>query len=327
MNILMASDENYVFLLGTSLYSLFNTNKNIDSLDVYVIADGITPSSMNKLDKMAEKFGRKLIYLAPPEMDTDIVVKGTLNISTYYRLKMTTLLPSSVDKVLYLDCDTLIRGSLSELWDINIENYLLAGVVDTTGKYARLSIELQQEDSYVNAGILLINLDRWRMEKIEEQFLAYLKEKRYSVEFNDQGIINHVCSSKMLLINPKYDFMMPYERYSRKQLLRLTQRVEFYNDIEIEEAKQNPKIVHYAGYAFNRPWFKNAKGKYVKEFISSMKKSGFYVEPKSQPDNYKYHLRSFANSLPDGLSVFVNQTIDAAYRFSEKLKELRKTSC
>lgn len=327
MNVLMASDENYVFLLGTSLHSLFNTNRNVDVLNIYIIADGITDASKHKLDKMAETFGRKLIYLVPPKMDSEIVVKGSLNISTYYRLKISTLLPDSIDKLLYLDCDTLIRGSLLELWHTNIEDYLLAGVIDTTGKYARLSIELQQEDSYINAGIMLINLKKWRKENIEEKFFEYLKDKGYSVEFNDQGIINHVCSSKTFLINPKYDFMMPYERYSRTQLLRITQRVKFYNNKEIEEAKNNPIIVHYAGYAFNRPWFKNAKGKYIGEFIFAMRQSGFYIEPKTQPNSFKFYLRNFANSLPNDLSIFMNKLIDFAYIVSIRFKELRKKNC
>lgn len=321
MNLLMVSDNNYAFLLGVSLYSLFNTNRDIEEIEAYVIADNISYDNKKKLKEIADLFNRKIIFLKPPVLDEKIVVKGTLNVSTYYRLKMASILPAGINKILYLDCDTLVRGNLNELWNTNVEDFLLAGVTDTTGKNSRLSIELDREDIYVNAGVLLINLKRWREEEVENKFLDYLKQKKYIVEFNDQGVINHICSKKTILINPKYNFMMPYERFSRKNLLRIVQRVEFYNNEEIRAAKNNPLIVHFAGYAFNRPWFKNAKGKYVNEFRMVLNNSGFEIDLKELPQNYKFLLRKFANSMPNKLNIIINRMIDDIYRKFVSMKK------
>lgn len=327
MNILMASDENYVFLLGVSLYSILDTNKKQENINVYIIADDISKDSQGKLYGLAEKYNRKIYFLKPPALSSQIIVKGTLNTSTYYRLKMASILPDSVEKVLYLDCDTLIRGDLSELWSVDIEESLLAGVTDTTGKQARSSIGLSTESHYVNAGVLLVNLKRWREENIEQRMFDYLVSQKYNVEFNDQGVINHVCSKKTHLVGPEYNFMMPYERYSRRQLLRITQRKKFYEDEQIELAKDGPKIIHFAGYAFNRPWFYGAKGKYVNEFLLKMDESGFETKLKEQPQNYKFRMRKFAGSMPDELCISANQVIDFMYRVSVKLENLRSKFC
>ena len=154
----------------------------------------------------------------------------------------------------------------------------------------------------------------------EEKFFEYLKSKNYKVEFNDQGIINHCCIGGIKLVNPKYNFMIPYDRYDRVQLIKITQKNEFYSETEIAEAKNNPVIVHFAGYAFSRPWFEGSTGRFVKEFLESSKKSGFTFTPKKQPTSIKYKTRSFANLLSDDLAIKLNQLIDNAYRVYSRIK-------
>lgn len=308
--VVMASDNNYSFLLGNALYSLFNTNSTFRSINVYIIDDNISKENKEKLKYLTHKYSRILHFLQTPQLPTEITVKGNLNISTYYRLAICSLLPETVDKVLYLDCDILVRGSLLELWNIDINEYYLAGVQDTTGKYSRISVGLEKGSGYVNAGVLLINIAMWRNIHLENSFFRYLKQRKFRVEFNDQGIINHCCNSKIKFISPKYNYMSPYDRYDRKQLMRIVQKKDFYTIADIEEAKNNPLIVHFAGYAFVRPWFNGAKGNFIDEFQNISKLSTFSFELKEQPSGLKYRTRKFADSLPDNMAIFINQIID-----------------
>lgn len=318
MNILMASDENYVFLLGISLFSLFNTNKELDEINTYIIADNISEESKRKLQTMTDGFGRYLVFLPPPLMDKDIVVKGTLNISTYYRLKMASILPEDIEKVLYLDCDTLIRGHLDEVWNLELKDNLIAGVIDTTGKFARTSIGLPIKSVYVNAGVLLVNIKKWREESIEQQCMDFLEKNNFKVEFNDQGVINRVCNDRILTLSPKYNFMPPYERYSLRNLERIVGKKDFISNDELYETKANPIIIHYAGYAFNRPWFSGSNGRYKCEFDIAAKASGFNITLKSQPKSLKYDIRKFVNRCPDAICMLLNKIIDKAYEMSRK---------
>ena len=318
--VMMASDDGYSFLLGNALYSLFDTNTEFTSITVYIIDDNISDGNKQKIQKLAEAYKRIIRFLSKPHLPSEIVMKGTLNISTYYRLAVCSLLPEKIKKILYLDCDILVRSSLTELWNMDISSVYLAGVQDTTGKNSRIAVELGYDADYVNAGVLLLNIDRMCKDGMEEKFFEYLKSKNYKVEFNDQGMINHCCIGGIKLVNPKYNFMIPYDRYDRVQLIKITQKNEFYSETEIAEAKNNPVIVHFAGYAFSRPWFEGSTGRFVKEFLESSKKSGFTFTPKKQPTSIKYKTRSFANLLSDDLAIKLNQLIDNAYRVYSRIK-------
>lgn len=319
--VIMASDDNYSFLLGSAIYSLFETNQCFNVIDIYIIDDKISNKNKKKLELVAQKYKRNLYFIQAPDLPSEIMVKGTLNISTYYRLAICSLLPEEINKVLYLDCDILIRGALKELWNISVNEYYLAGVQDTTGKYSRLSVGLEKDDVYVNAGVLLINISKLRKMHMEKVFFQYLINKNYEVEFNDQGIINHCCKGYIKIINPKYNYMIPYDRYNRRQLIKIIQKKDFYTLYEIEEAKKNPIIVHFAGYAFSRPWFSCSRGRFIEEFMKISELSGFSFVPKKQPSGIKYKVRKFANSLPDDIAINLNQFIDFVYRVYLNIKE------
>lgn len=324
MNVLLISDDNYAFLLGGCLYSLLYTNTAVKTINVYIISDHISRGSLEKIIEIGKRFDRKIIVVDPPNMSKDIVVKGTLNISTYYRLMLSSVIPDSVDKLLYLDCDVLIRGNLEDLWNTDISEYYLGGVYDTTGKYARKAVGLKRHGLYVNAGVLLINLKKWRKEKIEAKFLKYLDEQGWKVEFNDQGVINHVCSKRIKLVNPKYNFMPTYERYSWRQLKWIVNSDTFYSYENIKESKRNPLIIHFAGYAFSRPWFEGSNIKYGEEFVALLAESGITYSKRTQPNNVKYRIRRCINKMPNTVCVILNKLIDNAYVISERVKTLKK---
>ena len=317
MDILMISDDNYAFLLAASLLSIFDSNREATELRVFIISDGIKQTSKEAVEKIADQYKRELCWLPVPRLPEGIVMKGSLNISTYYRLMMLSVIPETVEKILYLDCDILVRGNVEELWETDIKDYYLAGVTDTTGKFARESVGLDRNDKYVNAGVLLINLKRWREDGIEEKFLSYLEARNWRVEFNDQGIINHVCNSGIKLVSPGYNMMPTYQRYTRKELMRFTELESFYSEEEIEEAKREPKIIHYAGYAFSRPWFKNAKGQYVEEFRVYLKKTGIDFIYRDQPSGFKYKVRRTVNGMPNSACISANKLIDKLYELKE----------
>ena len=91
-----------------------------------------------------------------------------INIATYYRLKLASLLPD-VSKIIYLDCDIIVNSDISELFDVNMDECLVAGVRDINRRMLKIN------PKYVNAGVLLLNLDMWRKENFEQKLLDYTK--------------------------------------------------------------------------------------------------------------------------------------------------------
>jgi len=314
LRVVVASDENYCFLLLNAVYTLLKHNGSFSTIVIYIIDGGLQPDSKKKIIELVDSFDREVLFLSTPHLPGDLKVMGQLNISTYYRLMLCSLLPVELEKLLYLDVDILVRGSIKELWCMDIDEYYLAGVHDTTGRYARQAVEMDANDVYVNAGVLLINLKKWREDALELKFLDYLKEKQYQVVFNDQGVINHCCSQKVKLISPTYNFMTPYDRYSAKNIDRIIQRNGVYSKDEIRIAKQDPRIVHFAGYAFLRPWFLKTKGRFNAEFLRSMIEINIDLSLRKQPCGFKYQIRKFVNKLPDAICITFNQQIDWLYK-------------
>ena len=313
MNVLLISDNNYAYLLGGCLYSLFKSNEAIREINGFIISDNISKESIEKIRSIGDEFKRNIIFLDPPKMNDKIIVKGSLNISTYYRLMLTSVIPKETEKILYLDCDILVRGSLNELWNTDISNSLLAGVYDTTGTYARTAIGLSKDDIYVNAGVLLINLKKWRQDRIEDRFLQYLGNMNWEVEFNDQGVINRICANQTKLLNPKYNFMPTYDRYTWHELKRIVNSENFYKEIDIKDSKTNPIIVHFAGYAFSRPWFENVETTYSTEYTACLNETGISFELKKQPSGIKYRIRKIVDKFPNPLCLVANKLIDRMY--------------
>lgn len=127
-----------------------------------------------------------------------------ISIASYARFFLASVIPESYDRVLYLDYDTIIMDTLVNLWKIDLDGFMVAGVQDTVDKYFLKKIGLTQNDLYVNAGIILINLSLWRSHNLEQKFMDFIKKYDGNVPHHDQGTINAVCNKK----NIQYEYLL-----------------------------------------------------------------------------------------------------------------------
>lgn len=276
MNVMLVSDDNFVFLLLVSLWSLFESNREIP-ITVYIISDNISKDNIDKIYAIAHKFKKSIVIIDAPKLN-NISITGEYNITTFYRLKMASLLPADVNRVLYMDCDTLVCRELHNFYFADLKGYVIAGVWDTTYPSARYDIGLDDNDIYINAGVLLIDLDKWRKDGYEDKCFTYLREQNYQVQFNDQGIINHVCRGKIKIVNLRYNLIWPYMGLPYFSLSKRARNEMFYSKEEIAEAVDNPAIVHFAGEAYLRPWYDFSISPYVDEFNSICSQAGLLYE-------------------------------------------------
>ena len=116
---------------------------------------------------------------------------------TFTRLWLADVLEE--DKVLWLDVDTIVTHSLSDLWNIDLANYYIAGVLDGSyNNYPEINFK------YINAGILLFNLKAWRENHLSEKATELLNTQTW--RYGDQDIINYLCKDKILYINSRYNY-------------------------------------------------------------------------------------------------------------------------
>ena len=203
---------------------------------------------------------------------------------TYYRLLAGILLPKEYNKCIYLDVDICVCKDLSELFNIDLKDNYIAGVV-APGYYffedkncKRLNLSSMKQ--YVNAGMLIMNLKKIREDNMTEKFIELLK-KNYTDR--DQDVLNVACYGKILTLPPKYNLLVQRIKENSPLLKNI------YKEKDILEAKISPNIVHYC-FA-KKPW--NSLGIYMEEYWWNIARKTPYIHNLFKRNNiYKNELKN-----------------------------------
>ena len=164
INVLYASDDNFSAVLGTALYSLFEHNKNSE-IQTYVISQQIEEENKERLKQVGIEFGRAVTIIEQPDLEA-IVGKSIdiqrYSLSMFSRLIADSLLPDEVERVLYLDCDTIIQGDILPLWNFDLHGNTVGAVDDMrTFRYCR-NLGMKKTSHYINSGMLLMDMKKYR---------------------------------------------------------------------------------------------------------------------------------------------------------------------
>ncbi len=266
MFVIYHSSDSFANVTGISMISLFENNKHMDRIRVLYIEKGVSDNNKRILKSITEKYNREIEFLEMPNWSSKLNIElnscksGWLGFG-YNRLFLTEIVPEDVDKVLYLDSDTIIEGSLDELWNIDLNNYYLAAVDDCLSSKYRKIVGIAEDGTYCNSGVLLINIKKWREENIIEEFKKILYANKGCFVFNEQSVINSLFSGKIKIIHQKYNVNSLVFLFEYDELIRLRKPYKFsYSKEQLEEAKKNPVITHFTGNFFvtRRPWVENS---------------------------------------------------------------------
>ena len=265
MNIVYVCSDLYSELAGISMVSLFENNRDAEEITVYIIDSGISDENRSRLIEMAERYGRGLVFLSGKDVEgaagTRIAVNGhsaVKNVNTYLRLFLASILPETVDRVLYLDCDTIVTASLSELWHTDMGQAWAMGADDCRGELYRQEIGLPGDAIYTNNGVILINLKAWREEGVEEDFIRFIADHAGVITFDDQGVLNGVLGvrGRTGLLPPRWNVLSVYYFANLDEIEKYRHPVWAYTREELEDALRRPAIVHFTSFFIvgTRPW-------------------------------------------------------------------------
>lgn len=272
LNCAYSFDDNYAQHGGLSMLSLFENNKEADEINVYILDNHIGKTNCNKIEQIANQYGRKVIFVDLDKLTEKMNVVTNFNRSSYGRLFLTQF--KEVDLMLYIDSDTIVTGSLLELLDVDMTNMQIAGVQDTLNPYFIRKTGLKNEDRYINGGgVILLNLKEWRKSDLEEKCLDYVFSFEGNPPFDDQGTLNHVCKDHVRILPPEYNLMPPMYQFSVKKIKRLFQMKTYYSQEEVDFAIQHPKVIHFTAEFYNRPWFKNCTHPMKRVYVDYLTKS------------------------------------------------------
>lgn len=209
ITVIYATDHNFVFITAVSVYSLAFNYKGNRGLNICLLIDqSVTESDKCYFSKIENDFSKiKISYqmILSETLEEADLSYTYVNKMTLYRLMLPEVL-SGVDKCIYLDADTLVRGDISTLAETNMENYYLAGVWDMgidsfTSKFG--FEELPDRDTYINAGVLVMNLELMRKTNLQKVLISKIHNK---YPFSDQDILNICCYGHIKLLPEKYNY-------------------------------------------------------------------------------------------------------------------------
>lgn len=309
MVFLYSSDRNYANLSMISIVSLLENNQDADSIKIYYINNNIGKDNENQLNAIINRFKREIHYIDAASIDTSFITKSWYSISGYYRVLVTERIPE--DRIIYLDCDTIVTGSFQSLWNTSLDGYLFGAVKDTVQNYVATSIGQSNNSYYINGGFLYINLQQCRECSFDKKVREYFGKFDGKIPHHDQGVINALGFNRMLYLSPRYNFQSQFFIYTPKQLSSLLSIADFYTDEEMNEAKNNLVVIHYLNYFYGRPWQLGCKHPLLDKFDAYASKYAIAIEKTNRPFSMALSIRSFIQKhLPFKVHKFVEQVLD-----------------
>lgn len=147
---------------------------------------------------------------------------------------------------------------------------MAASIEPTVDRKRKINLGLEYFP-YYNAGVLLINLKKWREEKTGKAILDFYKEHNGKLFANDQDAINGALAGKIYTVSPEYNFYNIFYQYPYKFLEKLMKPVEYIGKESFDKARENPIIIHYLGE--ERPWRRGNTHKYKDDYIKYLDKT------------------------------------------------------
>lgn len=323
MNVVYASNDNYARHLAVSLYSLFDHSQDRKNLMVYILSMGLSEEAKRGLCQVADTFYRQLEFIELGDLKARFAYQvdtGGFDLSIMARLFVGEVLPHSVKRVLYLDCDTVVLKSLKGLWNTNLHGAVAGAVMEPTiYPVIKKQIGLADKDPYFNSGVLLIDLKRWREEQAQTMLLDFYQKVGGKLFAGDQDTINGALKGRILPLSPVYNFFTNYRYFHYSHLTRLSPLYEKIPKKTFRQAKRHPAIVHYMGD--ERPWIAGNLNHYRRAYDKYLKLTPWAGAKKEEGKRLYmalYHLMDYATFLCPPVRDFISRKFGMAAINSRK---------
>lgn len=242
-------DHKFVKHCAVTLVSLFSNNHK-EEFTVHIVARELSDDDKNVLTNLAKDYGNSVRFYTPDSrMLEGFTIRAThnrLSVAAYYRCFLSAMLPETLERVLYLDCDIVVLGSIVSLWNTPMSDDVGVAVVEDMGcreAWRYDTLQYPMEYSYFNSGVLLINLVYWRNHDIAQACVDFYRTYPERIVFNDQDLLNCVLFQHKILLDLKWNMQDAYYRTAP----------QFGSEWQKEHAEvlKHPTILHYTN---RKPW-------------------------------------------------------------------------
>ena len=265
IKVAFAPDDNCINYALVAMVSLLENTKR--TVDIIILYSSLSEQSLKHLE-ILKKYKNCNLILKP--VDTAIFegfhTASWTPVQAWFRSKIPDLF-LEFDKVIYLDCDTMTRADVSQLYDINISDYLAGAVKDLY--YSEIMSEKLELKSgvYFNSGVVLINCKKWREEDLFKKIEDCAKNNP-KVKYGDQDVLNVVIDESKKVLSPKFNII---ENYAKNY----AHEYEGAYGADYDNRKDCAVVVHFACH---KPTYPETQNTFKEEWWEYAKKTPFYVE-------------------------------------------------
>ena len=250
MNLLVTLDSNYVNPLVVLLKSLMITNPE-NEFDLYVAHSSLTEDDFMKINAAVDPSRTRVhpIVVSPGILADAPVFKRITN-ETYYRLLMMDFLPETVDRILYIDPDTVVLRDISPLYNMDFKGKTIGAAGHTKlfiEDINHIRFRTGRDSRYFNAGVMMVNLEKMRKNITSQMVFDYVRKNKRRLFVADQDVLNGMFGNDMIPID--------------ECIYNLDEKTVIYNRRRVQNLKwveENAVIVHFNGKY--KPWKEGYKG-------------------------------------------------------------------
>ncbi len=242
INVGLACDENYSKYAGVVIASVLANASDSDELCFYILTDGLSEEKQSEILKLKEIKNCEINFVTLDEKlfeaYKNIKTHSYIPICTFYRLRLSHILPD-IDKIIYLDCDVVVNKSLRELFESDLGENIAGGVRDINKRM------LKKNPSYVNAGMLVMDLKKIREQNIEDEFLDWTQKHIDTIKMGDQEIINEVLKGKIKILDDRWNV----------QSSNFTNRSSYTGNPWIIHFVSKRKPWHFGSFSYHKSYY------------------------------------------------------------------------
>jgi lipopolysaccharide biosynthesis glycosyltransferase len=300
LNIVTQCDEHYAQHLSVMLLSLLEQNQNYVVNAFVMVPEDTQKRTLCKIRHSISDFSSNLHFLKMnPNLVESLKVFGHVTYATYYKLFIGEVLPQGLQKVIFLDPDIVVRGRLDELWNFCHEDSIVGAVTDSfveANPQIKSTLGLDPGEPYFNAGVLLIDLNRWRQARVGSEAVAFAHCHADRISFADQCPLNWVLRNRWISLP---------ESWNLQTSMVVESRYGFMDYSKVAKQRGTAaRIIHFSGDS--KPWHYMNNHPFKRDYLAYLSRTDWR--------NYRY---------PD--YTLRNFTRRNVYRFAPFLYRLRAT--
>jgi lipopolysaccharide biosynthesis glycosyltransferase len=289
----MCCDSAYFQHLAVCLISLLEANPSID-FETVVLVTRYTDEQAERLTRSVTGYPNlklRLIQFDGSSL-TGLPLKNAYPPEIYARFWVEDYFASDVEKVLYLDADMVVVGSVQELLDLPLTENVLAAVT-VPGSVRAGILGYDTADGYFNSGVMLINLKRWRDIGARDMLIATAHQLVEKLNDPDQDVLNYCFHAQRISLDYVWNAITPFFREINSLPL---------SKDDIARITREARIVHFNGSS--KPWQYLCQHPFKPEYERCLAKTEWRD---FRPDDY-----NFANVVKKSISRMLGERRSAA---------------